>query len=71
MKLSSKEIVRLLLDREHMKQKELAELLSQRIGKKYTQGSLSQKISRSSISYDEFVVIADILGYSVNVDRKS
>ena len=70
MELNAKEVVKILLNREKFKQKELAEILSKKIGKKYTAGSLSKKITRSSISYDEFVAIADILGYDVKVEKR-
>lgn len=70
MKLNATEQIRLLLKREIYKQKDLVVELSARTGKKYTQGSLSQKMIRNSISYDEFVIIADILGYDVKIERR-
>ena len=70
MKLSASEQIRLLLKREKYKQKELALALTEITGKKYTQGSLSQKMIRNSITHDEFIVIADILGYDVNVCKR-
>ena len=70
MKLSASEQIRLLLKREKFKQKELVLALTEITGKKYTPGSLSQKLIRNSITYDEFVIIADILGYDVNVDKR-
>ena len=70
MRLKAKEIIKILLSRGHVKQKDLANVLSERTGKKYTQGSLSQKISRGSVSYDEVALIADILGYEINFTEK-
>ncbi len=68
--LSSTELVRLLLKREKYKQKDLADALTVRTGKKYTKGSLAQQVLRGSISYDEFVIIADILGYDVKIEKR-
>jgi len=69
MKFYAREIIKILLTREAIKQKDLAQMLTQKIGKKYTPGSLSQKINRGTISYNEVVMIADILGYDINVER--
>lgn len=71
MKLSAKEVIKLILSREKVKQKDLAVLLSKKTGKKYTAGSLSQKISRDSISYNEVSIIADILGYDVELTKRT
>lgn len=71
MKLSAKELIKLLLMRRNVRQKDLAEMLSQKTGKKYTTGSLSQKISRGSLLYDEVVIIADILDYNVEISEKN
>jgi hypothetical protein len=68
--LKAKEIIKILTDREKVTQKDLANILTQKCSKKYTQGSLSQKINRGTISYNEVVMIADILGYNINFERK-
>lgn len=70
MKLNAKEIIRILLSRENVKQKDLAEILTLKSGKKYTPGSLSQKINRGTISFNEVALIADILGYQINFDKQ-
>ncbi|MBO6257619.1 hypothetical protein J6N69_06245 [bacterium] len=70
MKLNAKEIIRILLSRENVKQKDLAEILTLKAGKKYTPGSLSQKINRGTISFNEVALIADILGYQINFDKQ-
>ena len=68
--LNAKEIIKLMLSREGMKQKDMAEILTKKTGKRYTAGSLSQKINRRTISYDEVILIADILGYDLNLQRR-
>lgn len=70
MRLNAKEIIKIMLTREKYKQKDLAEVLTQKIGKKYTAGSLSQKINRGTISYNEVVMIADILGYDIELKQR-
>ena len=55
---------------EQIKQKDLAQILTEKTGKKYTSGSLSQKISRGTISYNEVAMIADILGYDINFEQR-
>ena len=70
MELNSSEIIRVLLKREGIKQKELANTLAQRTGKNITAGSFAQKMLRGSLSYNDFVIIADILGYDVKVEKR-
>lgn len=46
----------------------LAEELAQKTGRKYTRTSLSSKINRSSLNYDEVEDIAKILNYKINFE---
>ena len=70
MELNVKELIKVLLTRENFKQKDLAKELTQRTGKQYSPDGLSQKIRRGTISYNEVLVIADILGYKITVEKK-
>ena len=70
MELNTTEQIKLMLKREKYMQKDMAHALTERIGKKYTPGSFAQKMNRNTISHDEFVIIADILGYDVKVERR-
>lgn len=68
--LKANEIIRILLKREDKKQKDLAVILTEKTDKKYTPGSLSQKINRGTITYNEVAMIADILGYEIKIEHK-
>ena len=70
MKLIAREIIKIFLSRTGVKQKDLAVMLSECIGKKYTPGSLSQKINRGTITYNEVIEIADLLGYEIKFEQK-
>ncbi|MBQ8459979.1 hypothetical protein IJ541_07740 [bacterium] len=70
MRLNAKEIVKLLMSRSAVTQKELAKVLSEKTNKKYTPSSLSHKLGRGTISYDEVNLIFDILGYEIKVVQK-
>ena len=70
MELNAKELIKVLLTRENFKQKDLAKELTKRIGKEYSPSGLAQKVSRGTISYNEVLVIADILGYKITVEKK-
>jgi len=70
MKLNAKQIIKVLLSKENMKQKELAEKLSQYCDKTYSASALSHKIGRGTITYDEVASIADILGYNIEFIKK-
>lgn len=57
--------LKLLLAQEELKLIDLANLLSKQTGKNCSANSLTQKLRRSSMKYDEMVDIADMLGYDV------
>ena len=61
MRLKVREQVKALLSQEGVTQKDITVMLSDKLGKKYTQTSLAQKISRGSLSYNEVMTIAEIL----------
>ena len=46
----------------------LAELISQKTEESYSVSSLSQKLSRGTIPYNEVMMIADLLGFKVSYD---
>lgn len=70
MQLNAKETVKLLMSRSAMTQKKLAKILTEVSGRTYTTSSLSHKLGRGTISYDEVIQIFDILGYKVNIVQK-
>jgi transposase len=70
MKLNAKEIIKLLIQKEDLTQKALVKILTQKTGKKYTPDGFSRKINRGTISYNEVVMIADILGYDISFERR-
>ena len=65
--MSSREIVKFLLFKRYMTITELAEKLTEKTGKKYTRQSLSKKISRSSLNYDEVEQILKILQFKIEI----
>ena len=69
MKLQAKEQIKTLLAQENMKLKDLAQLLSEKTGKKWTPNSLSQKLRRGTLTYNETLLIAEILGYNIQFEK--
>lgn len=65
MKLQAKEQVKTLLAQKGITLKSLAQMISEKRGKKYLPNSLSQKLTRGTISYNEVLYIADLLGYEI------
>ena len=51
--------------------KTLAELMSEKTGKKYTINSLSGKLIRESITLKETLQILDVLGYSFEIKKNN
>ncbi len=58
------EIKNLVADRD-ISQTKLAEKMGERLGRKYSLASLSQKLRNGTISYREIMLIAEILNYKI------
>lgn len=65
MNLKVREQIKSLLAEKGMTMKTLAELLSAKTNKKYSLANLSAKLQRGSLTYNEVVVIANILEYDI------
>jgi hypothetical protein len=65
MELQAREQIKSLLAQRGKTMKELAQELSLRLNKTYLPDSLSHKLRRGSISYNEMLIIFDILGYKL------
>ena len=69
MKLNANELIRLLLTKEQMTQKQLADLLTQKTGKSCVQSGLSRKLNKGTITFNEVMTIIDILGYEIDLKK--
>lgn len=47
----------------------LAEKMTKVTGKKYTRGSLNAKLTRGTLTFHEFEVIAEIFNCKINLDE--
>lgn len=70
MKLNAKELVKLILTKECLTQKDLVQLLCEKTNKKYTQDGLSRKLTKGTITFNEVMTIVDILGYKIDLVQK-
>lgn len=68
--MTSRNELKILIMKEALTVQKLAELLTQKTGKHYTQRSLQNKIFLSSLNYDEMELIADLLGYEIKIVKK-
>lgn len=50
--------------------KSVADLLSRKTGKKITPDSISQKLRKGTLKYEEAEMIADVLGYRLQFVKK-
>ncbi len=69
MKLLVKEQIKTLLAQEGLMLKELALMISEHTGKQCTPDSLSQKLRRGSLTYNETLMIAELLGYEISFNK--
>ena len=67
--MSSKEQIKIMIVKEGLTVKKLANMLASKTSKNYTQQSLQHKISLSSLRYDEMETIVDILGYEISINK--
>ncbi len=65
MKLKAKEQIKTLLAQKGIKQKDLANKLTEMTGKTYTERTFSRKLGTESFSYNEMLLIAEILGFDI------
>ena len=68
--MSVKEDVKLLLAKEAMTMKRLAELMKEKTGYTYNLKVISDKLARKSLKYEEFKIITDILGYDIELKKR-
>lgn len=70
MKLQVREQIKALLAQENIKLKELAVMITEKTGKKCMPDSLSQKLRRGTLSYNETLEIAELLDYEIKFIKK-
>lgn len=63
--MSSRENIKILLLKKNITITSLADKLAVSTGRPYTRQSLSKKISRSALKFDEMEDIAKLLGYKI------
>ena len=67
--MTVKEDVKLLLAKEAMTMKHLAELMKEKTGYPYNLKVISDKLARKTLKYEEFKVILEILGYEIEYKK--
>ena len=63
--------IKYYMAREAVTFKQLASMMTEKTGKKYTINSLSGKLIRESITLKETLQILDILGYHLDIKKNS
>lgn len=67
--MTAKEFVKILLAKECMTLKELAKLATESGNKKYTLDSLSHKLGRGTLDFEEFEFFAKLLNYQIELKK--
>lgn len=67
--MNSKEQIKIMMVKENLTAKQLAQILVEKTGKHYTQQSILHKISLSSFRFDEVRTIAELLGYKITIEK--
>ncbi len=69
MKLLVREQIKTLLAQEGILLKDLAAMISERTGKNCAPNVLSRKLTRGTLSYNETLMIAELLGYEISFNK--
>lgn len=69
MKLNSKNQVKTLLAIDGIKLKELSQMMTDKTGKTYTPDGLSHKLARGRLTYDEMLIISELLNYEIRFEK--
>lgn len=70
MKLLVREQIKTLLAQEGVKLKELAAMISEKTGKNCAPNVLSRKLTHGTLSYNEVILITELLGYEISFNKK-
>lgn len=68
--INARDDIKMLLLKRHMTLTKLAEKMTEKMGKKFTQSGLSHKLSKNTIRYDELMTICEILGYTLEYKKE-
>jgi len=67
--MSVKETVKILLAKENLTLTHLAKIMTQKIGKNIKMDSLSQKMRKGTMKFEEVEFIAECLNYRINFEK--
>lgn len=68
--INARDDIKILLLKKHITLTKLAEKMTEKMGKKFTQSGLSHKLAKNTIRYDELMIICEILGYEIEYRQK-
>lgn len=68
--LNDFQLVKYLLNKEYMLQKDLSDKLNERTGKETKPANFSAKLKREYLTYRELRQICDILGYDLIIEKR-
>lgn len=64
------QLVKFLLNKEYMLQKELSEKLNEYFGKNTKPANFSAKLKREYLTFKDLKAICDILGYDLSIEKR-
>ncbi len=69
-KMNSKKFVKNLCNLEDIKYTDVVKILSDKTGNKYTYQSLYGKLARNTLRFNEVYILADTLGYDLELVKR-
>ena len=64
-----KEDIKILPAKEAMTMTKLAQLMTEETGQRYTMKSISDKLARKTLRYEEFITILNIMDYKMELKK--
>jgi hypothetical protein len=71
MKMLVREQIKTLLAQENLKMKEIALKMQEKTGKNYSLQNLSHRLKRGTVTYNEVLLISEILGYKIKFEKEN
>ena len=68
---NAKEYLTLILVKENLSVTQLANILTVKTGKKVYQQTLSSKLIKGTLKFNEMITICELLGYEISFDKKN
>ena len=69
--MNARDDIKVLLLKNHITMTEMAKKMSDYLGRNFSRGVFSQKLTNGTLRYDELIAICEILGYDLEYKKRT